>query len=219
MRFALALFLVAGCNLLSLARFYPDNPFTDIRKVAVLPVKNLTSTPIDTELFSNILANELSRFKGFDVIRPAVIRALGSTDVIYTVQDIKNVSSVVNADAVLECAITDYDPFKPPRISLQVGLYRTKARKISHIDVDSLSKSATWKKKDFKPEIADHIAALFEQSIDTHRKEIRAELEGFAMLYREQDTPWTSGEQFVFVQERFWQFSANRIVNRIIKGE
>jgi hypothetical protein len=209
-----------GCNLSApTSRFYPDEGFTGVRKIAVLPVKNLSGASVDLDLFSNVLCNEISRFKGVDIIRPAVLRALVATDAIHTVDDIKNMSLSVNADAVLECVITDYDPFNPPRISLQSGLYRMKSRNVSKIDVDSLAKSATWKKKDFRPEMAGHIIVLLEHSIDTHRRETRADVEGFASLYREQDTPWQSGEQFLNVQERFWQFAANRLFNRMLKGE
>lgn len=215
MRFLLPILLVSSCSFpVNREFFYPKNSL-DIKKIAVLPIKNISRTSIDGDLFSNILASELSRFGDIDVIRPSIIKALYPTETIQTTQDVGKASLSVNADAVLECIITDYDAFNPPRISIQVGLYRAKAKETSKTEVDNLTKSATWKKKDFKPEMAGHIVALFELTIDASSLQTRGEIDTYSRLYKEADSPWSSGQEFISIQEKFWQFAANRVFNKI----
>lgn len=215
MRLVILILLAASCSWpVSREAFYPKNPYDNLKKIAVLPVKNLTRTQIDNDLFSNVMSSELSRFD-VGVIRPSIIKALNPAGTIETAEDIGKSSVSVNADAVLECIITDYDAFNPPRISIQIGLYRAKARELSRIEIDELTKSATWKKKDFKPEMAGHVVALFELTVDASSLQTKAEIETYSKLFRETDSPWASGQDFMAIQEKFWQFASNRAFNKI----
>src|SRR5258705_4491837 len=106
----------------------PDPEQPEIGVVAVLPFVNQTSTAFDADEFANIMASEFVKLGGVRVIRPAQIRAACEAgETIRTADDAIRVGRCLRADAVLACAVTDYDPYDPPKVAISAQFLRVAA--------------------------------------------------------------------------------------------
>ncbi len=216
--------LAGGCEIFESWKYksYPPNPFPDIKVVAVFPVMNQTKdATIDGDEFANILANELAKFSGFRPIRPQMLRqamAPGEKGP-STVEEALQFGRRLQADAILACSVTDYDPYMPPRISVSVQFLRVSGRRLSGADIDRLVQSASWKRGPYpmSKDRAGHYVASFEDVYDAHEERIRSELTQYAQAQGSADTPFTEDREFLAVQSRYLQFVSNQVINHILE--
>lgn len=129
------LFLVAaiavsatGCNAIPDIVHQPTyhNPFPQLERVAVLPFNNLSDNPhVDGNQVARAYYRQLQQIPGFVVVPlERVITVLESRRVeLATVDDIRQLGRQLNVDAVVVGAVTDYDPYYPPRLGLAVDWY------------------------------------------------------------------------------------------------
>ncbi|RMF87114.1 MAG: hypothetical protein D6741_20995 [Planctomycetota bacterium] len=102
------------------------NPFPQLAKVAVAPFFNLSSEPtVDGRRFANAYYNELQQIPGFEVIPVSVVeQAMRTNNINLTgAAEARRLAQILGADAVVIGAITEYDPYYPPRLGLQVEWY------------------------------------------------------------------------------------------------
>ncbi|HZE97177.1 MAG TPA: hypothetical protein VE981_09120 [Planctomycetota bacterium] len=202
----LLLLLAAGCT----STPPPASKSTEIRLVAILPFFNETGgSSFDAEEFGGILASEFVKAWGVRVVRPAHLRA-ASSEPIVTVEDAVRVARTLGADAVLACAVTDYDPYDPPRIGVHVQLLRTEGQSLSAKDLDGLLQSASWKKGPLAmtPAGAAHAIAAFERVYDAREAAVRAQVAGFAQRLSIRPS------EVLAVQSRYLQFVSTQILQR-----
>jgi hypothetical protein len=215
------LLLTGGCNFLESWKYkvYPPNPFPDIETVAVLPFINQTaSAQIDGVEMGNLMANELAKFVGLRPLRPQLIRqALGNAKGPSTVEEAIQLGRRLQADAVIAVAVTDYDPYVPPRLSVSVQFLRVSARRLAAADVDRLVQSASWRRGPMAMprDRAGHWVAAFEDVYDAHEERIRVELSQYAQAQEGSDTPFTGDREFLAVQSRFVQFVCNQVIHHV----
>jgi len=103
------------------------NPVLGPLTVAVAPALNHSgSRDFDPARFADTMARELSYAEGIAVVPVsrvlAVLTALG-TPQIESPAHAWQVARLVGADALLVFAVTDYDPYDPPRIGISAQLY------------------------------------------------------------------------------------------------
>ena len=114
----------------------PDNPFPDIKTVAVVPfVLGQTSIPVPPDRsfsFAQAFASELAQCKGFTVVRAYEIpyrQKLQSEGInlmrVSSAEDVAEIGRTIQADAVIICKVTDYDPYKPPRLGVELQFFKT----------------------------------------------------------------------------------------------
>ncbi len=114
----------------------PSNPFKEIKTVAVLPFilgHNKEPIPPDRAFtYAQAFSSELAQCKGFHVIRAyetAYLQKLQSEGLaqfpISTADQVAQIGRTIQADAVIICKITDYDPYNPPRIGIELQMFRT----------------------------------------------------------------------------------------------
>ncbi len=127
------------CGLLSGCNFIPDvrhkaqyhNPFPQLSTVAVLPFRNQSEDPtLDGSRVTLAYYNELQTIPGFEVIPVGVVESqLASFEhqvlqgPISSQKDMQQFAQYLGVDAVLQGAVTDYDAYYPPRITLKVNWY------------------------------------------------------------------------------------------------
>jgi hypothetical protein len=116
--------------------------------VVVAPVLNLSNnTDWDPLKVTDILASELQSFPGVVVIpvnRTLAALALRGKTAVETSQDALDLAREFNADATVVAAITEYDPYDPPRVGLIVQWYALDRRGAgSTFDPVSASRQAT----------------------------------------------------------------------------
>ena len=125
--------LMAGCNFIPDIKRKPQyhNPFPQISKVAILPFRNQSQEPtLSGARVSMAYYNELQAIRGFEVIPCGVVEnqmAYFESQIlrrpIMTTVDFQQFAKHLGVDAVLQGAITDYDPYYPPRITMKVNWY------------------------------------------------------------------------------------------------
>jgi len=219
---AVTLFLSSCAELGSVKyRRYPQNPFNDIKTIAILPFLNDTTENIDTKNFANIFASELVKFeggKGFEVIRPVkVLSALQSYKApINTIEDLVEFGKFLKVDALIAASITDYDQYPPPKLAISVQMFRIKENKLSNDDINKIIQSASWKPFRITDKEAGNVIAAIERVYDSHKDSVRSELQSYAKAHYEEDYAFKDGTLFMYDSSRYQQFVSSQILLEIM---
>ena len=106
------------------------NPFPQLSRVAVVPFFNQSAEPtVDGRQFALAYAAELQSIPGFEVIPLGVVeQKLQEHQVKFAgrdggVLDARRLAQLLEVDAVVIGAVTDYTPYYPPRVGLSVEWY------------------------------------------------------------------------------------------------
>lgn len=118
-----ALLFLAGCAMVEVG---VTNPVAGLTTVAVAPFFNLSAErAVDGRRFALAYYSELQKVPGFQVVPVGVVE-----QVIFDEQlemnnpdDVLRLADLLGVDAVVVGAVTDYSPYYPPRIGLQVSWY------------------------------------------------------------------------------------------------
>jgi len=124
----LGLVVATGCGMLPEVIHQPTvhNPFPQLARVAVAPFFNLSNEPtLDTRLVANAYFNELQSVPGFEVVPIGVVEtALRQNRIsLNGPADARRLAQILQVDAVIIGAVTDYTPYYPPRMGMQVEWY------------------------------------------------------------------------------------------------
>jgi len=125
---ALGCLALAGCTLMPQVAHEPSihNPFPQLSKVAVAPFFNLSDEPtLDGRRVAIAYYNELQAIPGFEVVPVGVVeRAIQDYDLtLRSPEDARRLAQILDVDAVVIGAVTEYSPYYPPRMGLQVEWY------------------------------------------------------------------------------------------------
>ena len=119
---------LTGCELLPTRSHQPSvhNPFPQLSKVAVAPFFNHSMEPtLDIPQVSNAYFHELQSVPGFEVVPLAVVEStmLSQHLTLNRASDARRLAQILEVDAVVTGAVTDYYPYYPPRMALHVEWY------------------------------------------------------------------------------------------------
>jgi len=111
------------------------NSLTGIHTVVVAPVMNLSTTAsVDTIEVTNALASELQQVEGINVVPLGrVYQYLSHSSTAATpgtvgnAEEARALAQVFKAQATIVAAVTEYDPYDPPRMGLAVQMYTAAA--------------------------------------------------------------------------------------------
>ncbi len=102
------------------------NPVAGLSRIAVVPFFNLSPEPsADGHRFADAYFAELQKVPGFQVL-PVGVAEAAIQDLQLDLQnpeDAMKLGQILGVDAVVVGAITDYNPYYPPRVGLQVSWY------------------------------------------------------------------------------------------------
>ena len=120
--------MLSGCALMPEMSRQPQlhNPFPQLSKVAVAPFFNLTNEPtLDGRKVALAYFNELQSVPGFEVVPIGVVETAMHEHKIElrNAAEARRLAQILKVDAVVIGAVTDYFPYYPPRIALQVEWY------------------------------------------------------------------------------------------------
>ena len=126
--FPLTFLLMGGCQFLPEISHQPTvyNPFPQLAKVAVVPFFNMTEEPtLDGEQVAGAYFTELQSVPGFEVVPVATVQAVVQRYRLQlaSAEEVRKLAHILDVDAVVVGAITDYSPYYPPRLGLQVRWY------------------------------------------------------------------------------------------------
>jgi hypothetical protein len=106
--------------------FRAFNPYPAIRKVAVVPFINLSNNPaVDGRQVGAAYYAELQKVPGFEVVPIGVVEtAIEQHQLSITgASDAQELARLLDVDCVVVGAISDFTPYYPPRIALQIEWY------------------------------------------------------------------------------------------------
>ncbi len=115
-----------GCFVLQVG---VSNPAPNLPRIAVAPFVNLSAErSVDGRRFAEAYYTELQKVPGFQVIPVGVVdSALHDYGLnLDTPADMEKLIEVLDVDGVCFGAITEYNPYYPPRLGLQISWYTTK---------------------------------------------------------------------------------------------
>jgi hypothetical protein len=125
------LLLSAGCSLPQIThRPLVRNPFPQLTRVAVAPFFNLSAEPsVNGRQVALAYFNALQSVPGFEVVPIGVVESkmdecgltLGRAD------EARQLARLLEVDAVVVGAVTDFNPYYPPRCGLRVEWYAANA--------------------------------------------------------------------------------------------
>jgi hypothetical protein len=118
----------AGCSYLPEISRQPTvhNPFPQLSKVAVAPFFNLSAeATIDGRQFALAYFHELQSLPGFEVVAVGTVEeAMREYRIrLDSPADARKLAQILDVDAVVVGAVTDYTPYYPPRCGLHVEWY------------------------------------------------------------------------------------------------
>jgi hypothetical protein len=124
----LVFLLLEGCALVPQIYHQPQfhNPFPQLSKIAIVPFFNLTNEPtLDGRKVAMAYFNELQTVPGFEVVPVGVVETAMQEQGINLrgPTDARRLAQILQVDAVVVGAITDYTSYYPPRMALQVEWY------------------------------------------------------------------------------------------------
>ncbi|MBR9800765.1 hypothetical protein GYB59_03275 [bacterium] len=115
-----------GCLVLQVG---VSNPAPNLPQVAVAPFVNLSAErSVDGRRFAEAYFTELQKVPGFQVIPVGVVdSAMHDYNLnLNTPDDMQKLIEILDVDAVVFGAVTEYNPYYPPRLGLQISWYTTK---------------------------------------------------------------------------------------------
>lgn len=107
------------------------NPNPKLKTVALVPFFNLSQeSDVDGRRFALAYYAELQKVPGFQVL-PVGVAEVAMVEhqlQMNNPEDVLKLANILNVDAVVIGAITDYSPYYPPRIGMQVSWYSPHAQ-------------------------------------------------------------------------------------------
>jgi hypothetical protein len=125
---ALTLFSATGCALVPDIKHKPQlaNPFPQVRSVAVLPFVNQSEeSTLSGQRVALAYMNELQSIRGFEVLPLGAVRnkLVEFNRPLQSGEDFQAFARYLGVDAVMIGAVTDYQPYYPPRMTMKVSWY------------------------------------------------------------------------------------------------
>ncbi|MFZ5833499.1 MAG: hypothetical protein ACOY3P_25720 [Planctomycetota bacterium] len=122
------LLLATGCSVLPEISHQPTmhNPFPQLSRIAIAPFFNLSGeATLDGRKVAEAYFNELQSVPGFEVIPVGVVEAAMREHQIqlHGPAEARHLAQLLDADALVVGAVSDYSPYYPPRMALQVEWY------------------------------------------------------------------------------------------------
>lgn len=215
--------LLPGCAWLHATDYftYPDNPFPQLRTVAVvpfvLPAQPESKDPtMDSVAVADLFASELVQVGNLGkVIRPAEVQAYLRKEglAITTVQDVIQLARGLKVDSVILGAVTEYDPYYPPRVGLAVQFFATHQVQRSHaVDVDKLLHAGHYKIVQVSPSESVHLLASLEEVYDSHRETTRWKIGGWELVHHGSDRAFVDEERILRVMPLYLRFASFDVI-------
>lgn len=198
-------------------RNLPSNPFYDIKRIAVMPVQNNSDQQIDTRVFTELLAAEILKFPGFDVVTPGSYPNESGT--IHTVADLTQFGAGIDADAIMVVTINSFDSYPPPRMAVRTEVFRLKgAFRRSKVEIDKLTSAQSWKEAGRPDEFAKYAVGIYELSLDSRFELVKKEVEEYSYANSGKNSAFIDvSREYLYIKENFWKFVCSQIVMKLVQ--
>jgi hypothetical protein len=220
---ATAASLLAGCHR---ELYYAPNPFEGIKTVAVAPFKWYQGIKYSEEELRNlmlepgeIMANELTKFRGFTVIRPADVRNAikgKNLDIYSNPEAALEAADILKADAIIVGVITDCEPYDKPRVGVAVEMFTTRQYEAQNIDWNRMMQMG--RRFTFSPDVSKRPIHLVDRLFDANIKVIYDRALKYASYQVTEDRALDK-EAFVKIVRNYFSYVSFEILSEIIHVE
>jgi hypothetical protein len=188
---------------------YVQNIWFGHVSIAVAPAVNLSgSRDFDPNRLADLMAVELGYVQGVRVIPVSrvlgVLAAQGTAEIRSAAQAVE-VAQWVGADAILVFAVTEYDPYDPPRVGISAQLYGAKSQ------TDEAVAGAEPASQPAAKSGNEPILAETQRVFDASHAGVVSEIQEFAKHRIADDSPY-GWRKYVVTQEGFVEFCCHRTV-------
>lgn len=123
--FAMLLFagILPGCLVIEVG---VSNPAPNLPRIAIAPFINLsTERAVDGRRFAEAYQTELQKIPGFQVIPVGVVESAMHDHQLNldSPEDLTKLAQILDVDGICLGAVTEYTPYYPPRLGLQISWY------------------------------------------------------------------------------------------------
>ena len=201
--------LLTGCSIRERSEPQRITP----KVLVVTPVLNYSdSVDWDPLTFTDWLIGELSAFEDFMIVPVNRVRAtMFEQDLpsIRSVDDALTLSDALNADAILVCAVTEYDPYDPLRIAMLMQVYARNTDPQRDSNVHPVLASRSPNEVQFSSsdrEAATGPVIQLQARYDAARDDVQADVRNYAQNKRGQRSP-LDWRVYTRVQELFGRYA------------
>jgi hypothetical protein len=204
----------------------PSNPFADIKTIAILPFNlGQTTIPIQQDrayTYAEAFASELAQCKGFTVVRAyeqpyqeKIYQSGINAKLVSTADQVAEIGRTIQADAVIICKVTDYDPYNPPRLGIEFQMFKTADYENVNSRYTDLSALAQAPGPVVVPDDKGGVFIIrFEEIYDSRHDRTKNDLELYA-ISRSGDKSPARLEQYCR-ESQYIRFVSNMLIRKMI---
>lgn len=215
--------LDAGCHTVRpVERVRIENDALGPVTIAVAPAVNQSgSTDFDPDRVADEMASELSFVEGVSVI--PVNRVIGvlvaqGADGVRSADHALEIAELVGADALLVFAITEYDPYDPPRVGITAQLYgRQPVSGGSGLDPVALSREARLVSAGVAGSQPRGLLGQTQRMFDASHEEVIRQVRRFAAA-RDGDAAPLGWRRYVVSQRHFVRFCSHETLRGLFEA-
>lgn len=196
-----------------------DNTWLGPVTIAVAPAINLSgSSDFDPNRLADIMASELSYAEGVSVVpvsRVLSTLAAQGWERVESPDHAWEIATLVGADAILVFAVTEYDPYDPPRVGITAQLYGREPWVVGPVvDPVVLSRKAGLDEA-MGARRADRLLARAQRVFDAGQRGVEEEIKAFARQRGTGDSPF-GWRRFVVSQLDYMRFCSHATIRTLL---
>jgi hypothetical protein len=185
------------------------NPFMGQATIAVAPAVNVSgSVDFDPNRFADQMASELGfadRVTVIPVSRVLGAMAVAGRDQVSSPQQAMEIANLVGADAILVFAVTEYDPFDPPRIGITAQLYGATPWHGLGVQAEA-------------DEAGVRLLAQTQRVFSGANVDVVQEIKGYAALRDADESPF-GWRRYVVSQQHFQRYCCYATIRSLLSGD
>lgn len=206
---------------------YQENPFENIRRVAVAPFSwyggiKIPATKLQEMMKEpgEVFATELDKFPGFEVIRPAIVEGAMEKHGISLrnggPQAALKLAEELEADAIIVGQITDCDPYRRPRLGVALQMFSSGGYNVQNIDWNKVA--PVGRPFGFSADVSRRPIIAVEKIFDAKLRNTYERVMEYAEAHLTEDRPLEK-ETYVKILKYYFQFVSYEVINDILYVE
>jgi len=212
--------LVAGCGGPRKPVESPaiPNPTIGAVSIAVAPALNQSgSTDFDANRVADLMAGELMHAERVSVVpvsRVLAVLASQGTDRVQSPAHASEVAGRVGAEAILIFAVTEYDPYDPPSVSISAQLYAATPRPA----YGALDDGSGGVSSDSHQTSGGRMLAQTQGRFDATHTEVIADIREYARSRGADDSPY-GWRRYIVSQQDFLRYCCHATIRGLLNGQ
>lgn len=191
-----------------------SNPTLGAVSIAVAPALNQSgSTEFDASRVADLMAGELMHAERVTVVpvsRVLAVLASQGTDRVNSPAHATEVAGRVGADAILVFAVTEYDPYDPPSVSISAQLYAANPRPAYGAPDEEGGES--------KKPAGGRMLAQTQARFDATHADVVADIKEYARRRGADESPY-GWRRFVVSQQDFIRYCCHATIRGLLNGQ